>query len=77
MRLRDNISGELDTGVREGSIQGPVLFISITPVSVTAMITNERLKRIRINAVTFTVEYADDSTGMVIGEIALHCQMNF
>ena len=78
VKLGNEISTEisLDTGVGEGSIQGPSYFISILmPVPVIAKRTNERLEKLGVSAVTATVEYADDCTGIVNGETELDCQI--
>ena len=67
---------DLDTGVGEGSIQGPICFISILiPVPVVAKRTNRRLAKLGIMAKVHTVEFADDCSGIITGETEFACQI--
>ena len=67
---------ELEAGVGEGSIQGPLAFISILiPVPIIAKRTNQRLKDIGVDAQAFTVEFADDCTGIIDGAGEVECQI--
>ena len=59
----------LFTGVGEGSVVGPLFFITcLADVSVTAIRVVRRLKLRNINVEIYLIEYADDVSSLIIGD---------